>query len=98
MARIYTAQEMREMAFVVLDDVEGNDEGGSVYTSTSKFDENIIEDMLSQAADMIERCVEARSRHSLYYGKLDYEDETEIVNEIDYIIHGDTMKEQNDGE
>lgn len=98
MSKVFTAKEMREMALVVLDDVEGNDEGGAVYPSTSKFDETIIEAMLRQAADMIERCVKARSRHSLYYGKLDHEDETEIVDEIDYIIHGDTRKEHDDGE
>lgn len=64
----------------------------------TRYDCYVASDMLRQAADMIERCVKARSRHSLYYGKLDYEDETEIVNEIDYIIHGDTRKEHDDVE
>ena len=55
MSRKYTAQEMREMASVVLNDVKGNDYNGATYEFTSKFDECVIEEMLRQAADMMER-------------------------------------------
>ena len=81
-SKVYTAQEMRYAADL----------------REAWGDKDEVNNMLRWAADVVERCVKARSRHSLYYGKLDYEDETEIVNEIDYIIYGDTRKEHDDGE
>ena len=55
MSRKFTAEEMRELASVVLEDVYGNETGGAVYPLTSKFDENTIAEMLRQAADDMER-------------------------------------------
>ena len=55
MSTRYTAQEMREMASVVLNDVKGNDYYGATYEFTSKFDEYVIEEMLRQAAEDMER-------------------------------------------
>lgn len=95
----YTAQEMRLTAEYIYADYGVAripiSETPLTYRDVRGWE---IAAMLRQAADMMERCVKARSRHSLYYGKLDHEDETEIVNEIDYIIHGDTRKEHDDGE
>ena len=50
--------------------------------------------MLKQAAEMRERAEEVRTRHSLYYGKVDYEIETVVGDEVDYILHGDGGKEE----
>lgn len=49
---------------------------------------------LVNAAEMRERAEEVRARHSLYYGRVDYEIETVVVDEVDYILHGDAGKEE----
>ena len=77
----YTAQEMREMEAIVA--------SGDIGSMTRKR----VAIMLKQAAEMRERAEEVRARHSIYYGKIDYENETAIVDEVDYILHGDAGKE-----
>ena len=97
----YTAQEMRDKATELQESAdeisrEAVEEGGCTYKPLCKADAHEIEtiaNMLRQASEMRERAEEVRSRHSLYYGKIDYEHETAIVNEVDYILRGDAGKE-----
>lgn len=77
----YTAQEMREMEAIVA--------SGDIGSMTRKR----VALMLKQAAEMCEREEEVIAIHSPYYGKLDYEIETAVVDEVDYILHGDAGKE-----
>lgn len=55
MDRKYTVEEFREMASVVSEDAYVNYDGGAAYSLSSKFDENIISDMLRQAADAMDK-------------------------------------------
>lgn len=73
----YTAQEMREMEAIVA--------SGDVGSMTRER----VALMLKQAAEMRERAEEVRAIYSICYGKIDYENETAIVDEVDYIPHGD---------
>ena len=77
----YTAQDMRKMEAIVA--------SGDVGSMTRER----VALMLKQAAEMRERAEEVGARHSLYYGKVDYESETAIVDEVDYILRGADGKE-----
>lgn len=48
--------------------------------------------MLKQAAEMRDRAEEVRAIYSVYYGKIDHEMETVVVDEVDYILRGDMEK------
>ena len=78
----YTAQEMREMEAIVA--------SGDIGSMTRER----VALMLKQAEEMRERAEEVREIYSIYYGKIDHEIETAIVDEVDYIIRGyDAWKE-----
>lgn len=77
----YTAQEMREMEAIVA--------SGDIGSMTRER----VAIMLKQAVEMRERAEEVRAKHSIYYGKIDYENETAIVDEVDYILRGAEGKE-----
>lgn len=77
----YTAQDMRKMEAIVA--------SGDIGPMTRER----VALMLKQSAEMHERAEEVRARHSLYYGRVDYENETAIVDEVDYILRGAEGKE-----
>lgn len=81
----YTAREMREIEAIVA--------SGDVGSMTRER----VAAMLRQAAEMRERLDEVRARHSLYYGRVDYEIETVVVDEVDYILRGDAEEGAGDG-
>ena len=95
-SRIYTAQEMSDVSQRMK---ESGFDGEIILTvkqsdgSYKEYHGDDIIEMLRQASEMRERAEEVRSRHSLYYGKIDYEHETAIVDEVDYILRGDAGKE-----
>ena len=95
-SRIYMAQEMSDVSQRMK---ESGFDGEIILTvkqsdgSYKEYHGDDIIEMLRQASEMRERAEEVRSRHSLYYGKIDYEHETAIVNEVDYILRGDAGKE-----
>lgn len=88
-SKIYTAQDLRDFA----NDINQYGLAGVCMGKRGNRSGNTIAAMLRQAAVERERAEEVRSRHSLYYGKIDYEHETAIVDEIDYILRGDSGKE-----
>ena len=96
-SRIYTAQEMRDVS----QRMEESGFDGEIILTVKQSNgfykeyhgDDIIE-MLRQAAEMRERAEEVRAIYSLYYGKIDYEINTAIVDEVDYILYGDEGKEE----
>lgn len=87
----YTAQDMREAADFFMRNSESVRQKVRSNSVLANIHESIA--MLRQAAEMRERAEEVRARHSIYYGKIDYENETAIVDEVDYILRGAEGKE-----
>lgn len=59
MSKVYTEQEMREMANAV-DDVSINYNGEYYYEKYNKFNPDLVRDMLRQAADNAEKLARAK--------------------------------------
>ena len=53
---------------------------------------SIAATMLRYAADVVKRANERRGMYSVNYGRIDYEHDSAIVDEIDYILFGDVDK------
>lgn len=76
--KIYTAEELRAESAELVDMLG---------------EHNMTASMLRYAADLVERANERRGAFAVNYGRVDYESDSAIVDEIDYILHGDAKNE-----
>ena len=99
-SRIYTAQEMREMADAIINECE-DEEAGLVYESTVKAGHIFYPD---EASAMLRQAAEMRERAYAVIAKAKKANETQTsfgcrtcvdnyVKEINYILIGDAGKE-----
>ena len=100
-SKVYTAQEMRALAeskaIVKLHCKSGNllprcREWCPADDAKKCQDADDIRAALRYAAEMVERANERRGMFAVNYGRVDYEHDDAIVDEIDYILSGDDGK------
>lgn len=88
-SRVYTAQEMRKKIKVMLGGL-----GGGVITMPSQESSREVADMLSQAAEMLERCEELKAQCLKICGRetCDHNGDKCVCcarDVIDFIVRGD---------
>ena len=88
-SRVYTAQEMRKKIKVMLGGL-----GGGVITMPSQESSHEVADMLSQAAEMLERCEELKAQCLKICGRetCDHNGDKCVCcarDVIDFIVRGD---------